>query len=148
MSDKPGLIGKAIRIKGKLRGREDLIIEGRVDGNIALEEHHLFVEPSAVLQANAQVNNITIKGEMHGNTDASDKVEIKASAKIIGDIKTPRLVITSGARFRGNVDMEVKLPAGLLDEKPVVLASSNKKKNKAQEDPAPHDPIQQDEAWH
>ena len=144
-AEKPGLIGKAIRIKGKLRGREDLVVEGRVDGNIALEDHHLFVEPSAVLHANAQVNNITVKGEMHGNTDASDKVEIKATAKILGDIKTPRLVINSGARFRGNVDMEVALPAGLLDEKPAAVAG--KKKGKAQEEAPAPEPVH-DEAWH
>jgi len=145
-NDKPGLIGKEIRIKGKVRGKEDLTIEGRVEGNIALEDNHLLVERSAVLQANAQVRNITIKGELHGNTDASDKVEMSNTAKIVGDIKTPRLVITSGARFRGNVDMEVPLPAGLLDPPPTGKSKKDKDKYKAEAASEP-EPVQ-DEAWH
>ena len=45
----PGLIGKAIRIKGELHGEEDLIIEGKVEGTIALKKNHLILERSAVI---------------------------------------------------------------------------------------------------
>lgn len=110
----PGLIGKAIRIKGELHGEEDLVIEGRVEGTIALKQNHLILERSAVINAHVEVQNVTIKGEMIGNTTASDKVEIAADAKVVGDIKAPRIVMEDGARFRGAVQMEVKLPKGLL----------------------------------
>ena len=110
----PGVIGKGIRIKGELRGEEDLAVEGKVEGTITLKNNHLIVEHSAVITAHVDVQNITIKGEMHGNTAASDKVEISTQAKVVGDIKAPRIVMEEGARFRGAVEMEVKLPAGLL----------------------------------
>lgn len=160
MADKPGLIGKAIRIKGELRGLEDLVIEGKVEGNIALRKHHLFVERSAVINANTQVDNITIKGELSGNTDAADKVEVTGTAKLVGDIKTPRLVIKSGARVRGSVDMAVELPEGLLDgsSDPVSLASKGKGKGKGNKQEsesivhettdAPEATEASDEAWH
>ena len=45
----PGLIGKAIRIKGELHGEEDLVIEGKVEGTIALKKNHLILERSAVI---------------------------------------------------------------------------------------------------
>jgi cytoskeletal protein CcmA (bactofilin family) len=109
----PGLIGKAIRIKGELHGEEDLVIEGKVEGTISLKKNHLILEKSAVITANVDVENITIKGQMNGNTSASNRVEISAEAKVVGDIKAPRVVMAEGARFRGSVDMEVKLPPGL-----------------------------------
>jgi cytoskeletal protein CcmA (bactofilin family) len=110
----PGLIGKAIRIKGELHGEEDLIIEGKVEGTIALKKNHLILERSAEIQANVEVENVTIRGQMHGNTEASNKVEITSEAKVLGDIKAPRIVMAEGARFRGSVEMEVKLPPGIL----------------------------------
>src|SRR3954467_5672922 len=94
----PGLIGKAIRIKGELHGEEDLIIEGKVEGTIALKKNHLSSERSAVITAHVEVENITIKGKMNGNTSASSKVEITADAKVTGDIKPPRAVMSEGPR--------------------------------------------------
>jgi cytoskeletal protein CcmA (bactofilin family) len=113
MSTTPGLIGKAIRIKGELHGEEDLVIEGKVEGTIALKKNHLILERSAVITAHVEVENVTIKGQMNGNTSASNRVEITSDAKVIGDIKAPRVVMAEGAKFRGKVDMDVKLPAGL-----------------------------------
>lgn len=110
---KPGLIGKGIRITGKLRGGEDLVIQGRIEGSIELEDNHLVLERSAVVNANAEVKNITVRGEMHGNSVATDKVELCEQAKVVGDIKSPRLVMRDGARFRGSVEMDVPLPDGL-----------------------------------
>lgn len=107
-----GIIGKGIEIKGELKGEEDLVIEGRVEGNIALKKH-LIVETSGVIVADVQTENITVRGEMNGNMVAGDKVEISATAKVIGDIKAPRIVIEDGARFRGNIEMEVELPPGI-----------------------------------
>jgi cytoskeletal protein CcmA (bactofilin family) len=109
----PGLIGKAIRIKGELHGEEDLVIEGKVEGTISLKKNHLILERSAVITAHVEVENVTIKGQMNGNTNASNRVEITADAKVTGDIKAPRVVMAEGAKFRGAVEMDVKLPAGL-----------------------------------
>jgi cytoskeletal protein CcmA (bactofilin family) len=105
-----GHIGKAIKIRGQLRGGEDLEIEGRVDGTITLSNNHLTLARSAVVAANIEAQNITICGDVQGNTSATDKVEVTADAKIVGDIRAPRLVMEEGAKFRGQVEMEVKLP--------------------------------------
>jgi len=112
MSAGAGIIGKGIVIKGELHGEEDLVIEGRVEGSIALKKH-LIVETTGVVMADVQTENITIKGEMNGNMVASDKVEITAEARVIGDIKAPRVVIDDGARYRGNVEMAVEIPGGI-----------------------------------
>ena len=112
-ANSPGLIGQGIRITGKLRGGEDLVIEGRIEGSIALEDNHLVRERSAIVKANAEVQNITIRGSMNGNSVATNKVELCEEAKVKGDIKAPRLVMRDGAKFRGSVEMDVALPEGL-----------------------------------
>jgi cytoskeletal protein CcmA (bactofilin family) len=50
---------------------------------------------------------------MNGNISASDRVSISSTAKVVGDIKAPRVVIEDGARFKGSIEMDVKLPDGL-----------------------------------
>ena len=100
-----GVIGRGLFIKGELHGEEDLIIEGRVEGEITLKKH-LVIESTGVILADIQTENITIKGEMRGNMTASDKVTIFADARVIGDITAPRVVIEDGAQFKGHIEMQ------------------------------------------
>jgi cytoskeletal protein CcmA (bactofilin family) len=102
--DTAGVIGQGLFIKGELHGEEDLIIEGRVEGEITLKKH-LVIESTGVILADIQTENITIKGEMRGNMVATDKVEIHAKARVIGDIIAPRVVIEDGAQFKGHIEM-------------------------------------------
>ena len=108
-----GVIGKNIRIKGVVRGKEDLVVEGEVDGSITLPEHHLTLERPSRTTAEVKARNATMRGRHRGNAEAIDKIEITAEAVMIGDLRAPRLVIREGAKFRGTVDMEVPLPPGL-----------------------------------
>jgi cytoskeletal protein CcmA (bactofilin family) len=104
MSRPAGVIAPGLFLKGELRGEDDLIIEGRVEGQISLQKH-LTVEPTGVVIANVKTENITIKGELHGDMQAVEKVEIHNGAKVIGNIVAPRIVIADGARFKGHVEM-------------------------------------------
>jgi cytoskeletal protein CcmA (bactofilin family) len=105
MADRaPGVIAPGLFLKGELRGEDDLIIEGRVEGEITLKKH-LTIETTGVIVADVKTQNITIKGEMRGNMIADDKVEIHQSARVFGNITAPRVVIAEGARFKGHIDM-------------------------------------------
>ncbi len=108
-SDTAGVIGRGLFIKGELHGEEDLIIEGRVEGEITLKKH-LVIESTGVILADIQTENITIKGEMRGNMTATDKVEIQAKARVVGDITAPRVVIEDGAQFKGHIEMPEAAP--------------------------------------
>lgn len=130
-SKDPGVIGKDIRIKGVLRGSEDLAIHGSVEGTIVLKDNHLTLEREATIHAQIDARDVTIHGDITGNTEAFDKVEIKSGARVQGDIKAPRLVMEEGARFRGAVEMDVELPPGLLDDAP---ASTSKKSDSRKSD--------------
>ena len=107
--DQIGIIGKGITIRGNLTGGGDLVVEGRVEGQIALK-NHLTIESTGKVQADIRVEEITINGEASGNIDASGRVAINTSAKVAGDIKAPRVVIEDGAVFNGSIEMDVKLP--------------------------------------
>lgn len=104
-----GIIGKGIVIKGNLTGGGDLVIEGRVEGQISLK-NHLTIEGTGRVQADIKADELTINGEASGNIDAGTKVSISTAAKVSGDIKAPRVVIEDGAVFNGSVEMDVKLP--------------------------------------
>ena len=107
--DQTGIIGKGIVIKGNLTGGGDLVIEGRVEGQISLK-NHLTIEGTGKVQADIRAEELTINGEASGNIDASGKVLISTTAKVSGDIKAPRVVIEDGAVFNGSIEMDVRLP--------------------------------------
>jgi cytoskeletal protein CcmA (bactofilin family) len=101
------VIGSSITIDGEISGDEDLVIQGTVKGKISLKES-LFVEGSASVEADIEVQNVEITGRVTGNISASDKVELKADCRVVGDVRAPRILIADGASFRGNVDMDMK----------------------------------------
>ena len=112
-AEPPGVIGKGIAIRGNLSGGGDLVIEGTVEGQISLK-NHLTIEETGVVRADIEAERLTIKGEASGNITASERVAILANAKVMGDIKAPVVIVEDGAGFKGNIDMDVRLPDGIL----------------------------------
>jgi len=110
----PAVIGKSVMIKGQIFSREDLTIDGEIDGSVELQEHRLTVGPHGKLQAGVKAREIVVLGTIHGNVEASDKIDIRKDAKLVGDIKTARIVIEDGAYFKGSIDIarpEISKPA-------------------------------------
>lgn len=98
-------IGKSVTIKGQIFSREDLIVDGEIEGSIELNDHRLTVGPNGKLHAGVKAREIVILGEIHGNVEAMDKIDIRKDAKLLGDIKTARIVIEDGAYFKGSIDI-------------------------------------------
>jgi len=87
----------------------DVIVQGRLEGTVSLKDE-LTIEEQGKVFADVEVHNLSVHGEMSGDIAAVDKVTIAANAKVVGDIKAPRVVIEDGARFKGSIEMDVKLP--------------------------------------
>ena len=104
-TDLQAKIGKIIVVRGELSGGEDLTIEGRVEGKIALEGHHLTVGETGNIAAEVVANTVTIIGRMEGNLYAKERAELSESGTLTGDIRSPRVIIADGAKFKGSVDM-------------------------------------------
>lgn len=97
--------GGSIVITGELKASEDLTIEGQVDGKIELLQNVLTIGPTAKARAEILAKSVIVLGEVVGNITASEKLEIRDSGSVEGDIVSPRLAVADGATFRGRVDM-------------------------------------------
>ena len=98
-------IGKAVKIKGQIFSKEDLYVDGDVEGTIELQEHRLTIGPNGKVHANIKAREVVILGNVQGNGEATDKLEIRKDAKVVGDIKAARIVIEDGAYFKGSIDI-------------------------------------------
>jgi len=99
------VIGKSVMIKGQIFSREDLTIDGEMEGSVELQEHRLTVGPNGKVQAGIKAREIVVLGSIHGNVEATDKIDIRKDARLVGDIKTARIVIEDGAYFKGSIDI-------------------------------------------
>ena len=108
MHEELASIGKSIVINGELSGSEDLTIEGRVDGKIELRDHVLTVGSNGRIKAQVSAKAIVVLGQVTGNLNATEKVDIKESGSVEGDIVSPRVAIADGSHFKGSIDMQKK----------------------------------------
>jgi cytoskeletal protein CcmA (bactofilin family) len=104
------VLGKSVIVKGQIFSREDLTIDGEIEGTVELQEHRLTVGPNGKVMAAIKAREICIIGTVNGNVEASDKIDIRKDAKLVGDIRTARIVIEDGAYFKGNIDI-IRTPA-------------------------------------
>jgi cytoskeletal protein CcmA (bactofilin family) len=101
----PARIGKSVVICGEVKGGEDLIVDGRVEGTISLSESRLTIGASADVAADMSAKDVLILGQVHGNVVASGRVELRAGCVMEGDIRALRLAVEDNAVFRGKVDL-------------------------------------------
>ena len=108
------VLGKSVMVKGQILSREDLTIDGEVEGTIEMQEHRLTIGPNGKVRASVKAREVIVLGTLHGNVETGDRIDIRKEAKLVGDIRTARIVIEDGAYFKGNVDIvraEVPRPA-------------------------------------
>lgn len=101
-------IGKSVVIKGELSGSEDLYVDGQVEGSIALKGNSLTVGPHGQIKASVEAKGVIVQGKLEGNITASDRVELRRTAIVTGDVSTQRISIEEGAYLKGKVDIQGK----------------------------------------
>jgi cytoskeletal protein CcmA (bactofilin family) len=99
------LIGKNIVITGDISATEDLVVEGRVTGKIHLNESRLTVGEEGYAQSHITAREVVICGRVDGQIHASERVELRHTAQVAGDIVAPRLIIHQDAVVKGTVDL-------------------------------------------
>lgn len=99
-------IGKSVLIKGELSGSEDLYIDGQVEGTIELREHNLTIGPHGRVNANMNAKEVIVQGSLKGNVRAVDRVDIRKTGSVVGDLVAARVVIEDGAYFKGSIDIQ------------------------------------------
>jgi len=99
-------LGPGLKIKGELIGHEDLKLEGKIEGAISLGGHRLNVGSTAHIHAHIVAREVVVAGEVIGNVNARDRIEIKKGGSIVGDLTTARIVIEDGAFFKGAIEID------------------------------------------
>ncbi len=98
-------IGKSVQIRGEVKGSEDLLVDGLVEGTITLSDSRLTIGANARVQANVAARDVVILGTLNGNINAAGRVELRAGCKVTGDLRGARLSIEENAVFSGKVDL-------------------------------------------
>jgi cytoskeletal protein CcmA (bactofilin family) len=104
MTRQVAVIGPSMNIKGEIRSRVELFVDGEVEG--LLESHSLLtVGPNGKVRANIKAREVVVFGSVRGNVDVTEKIAIRDNGSVIGDIKTAGISIDDGAYFKGSIDI-------------------------------------------
>lgn len=98
-------IGKSVQIRGEVKGNEDLLVDGLVEGTITLSDSRLTIGANARVKANVAARDVVVIGTLNGDVNATGRVELRSGSHVIGDLKAGRLSIEENAIFSGKVDL-------------------------------------------
>jgi cytoskeletal protein CcmA (bactofilin family) len=107
-SSRQAVLGPSISIKGNVSGEEDLLIEGRVDGEISFQKHSVTIGSNGRIKADVHCRNVFVEGAVEGNLYGQERVVVRSSGRVQGNAVAPRVVLEDGANFRGSIDMQPK----------------------------------------
>jgi cytoskeletal protein CcmA (bactofilin family) len=133
-------IGNTVTIKGDLTAAENMVIYGRLEGTITVADHTLTIGKGATIKADVKAHSLVVEGHITGNVETAEQLEISPDGVILGDVRTPSLVIRDGATLRGSVDMDATRPRvseKAQDQKPAAAVSNDDKSSSGK--PRPKD---------
>lgn len=108
------VIGPSIHIDGDLRGEEDLLIEGEVNGTVQLKSNSLTIGAKGKVRADVYAHSIFVEGLMEGDLFGSERVAIRKTAEVRGNVTAPRVSLEEGARFKGSIEMDTEVVKSTL----------------------------------
>lgn len=98
------VVGKTLLIKGEIFSDDEILIEGRIQGNISVK-NRVVIGREGVVEADIEAREVIIKGKVTGNVKGSQRVEIVPAGTLHGDIQSPRVVIADSGFFEGTIEM-------------------------------------------
>lgn len=99
-------LGRSVVMHGELSGSEDLLIEGQFEGTINLQEHCVTVGSHGQVKAEIHARQVVVLGTVTGNVSASEKIEIRKSGHVLGDLNAAGVSIEDGAYFKGSIEIQ------------------------------------------
>jgi len=121
------VMGRSMVLRGDLSGKEDLLIEGQFEGTLNLPEHCVTVGANGEVKAEVHARQVVILGSVTGNIAARERIEIRKTGKVMGDLVAAAIAIEDGAFFKGSIDIvrdQVKESAQSLTPQPAFRAES------------------------
>lgn len=99
------VLGRSMILRGDLTGKEDLLVEGQIEGTINLPEHCVTVGASGEVKAEIHARHVIILGAVTGNISAGERIEIRKTGRVVGDLVAAGIAIEDGAFFKGSIDI-------------------------------------------
>ena len=124
-NNKAATIGKAVKINGQIHSKEDLFVDGDVEGTVEAPDHKLTIGPNGTVHATVKAREVIALGTIQGNVEAADKIEIRKEARLVGDIRTSRIIIEDGAYFKGSIDIVKHEPKAAPKPQPAPVAAAS-----------------------
>jgi cytoskeletal protein CcmA (bactofilin family) len=109
-------IGPSMSVKGEIRAREELLVDGDVEGSLE-SQSLLTVGPNGKVRANIKAREVVIFGSVRGDVEVTEKIAIREQGSLIGNIKSAGISIDDGAYFKGSID--IVRPEPKVTSKPV-----------------------------
>ncbi len=132
------VLAEDINFQGTMKFTKSLMIKGKFEGQIEASGH-LIIGPNAVVTATIKSGVITNYGQINGDVEGTERLELFNNAKLSGDIKTPELIIESGCNFNGNCVMGDRKHAPSSPSLNVSQSSAQQPQASAQPQPSqPH----------
>ena len=104
--EKATIIGEHISFEGAIRGKEKLVVEGSIKGDIDLGNCHLTVGSKGRVEADIQAANVTVSGRLTGNIKSQDKVTFTREVDYTGEVKAKRIEVEDGAYLKAVIELE------------------------------------------
>ncbi len=122
------IIAKGMVIKGQIRSAENMHIAGEIDGSLDMAGYDLTVTAESRVRANVTAREVDVAGSIQGNVEATRKITVRTGGKLIGDLRTPGIVIEDGSYFKGNIEIVTRdaRQDGKETEAPLVRSASAK----------------------
>lgn len=98
-------IGQGVVIEGRITSAQDLRIDGRVEGAVAVGQYELIVGETATISGDLAARSIVIGGTVTGNVTATERIELRPTASVEGDMKSPQVVMADGAAIKGKMEV-------------------------------------------
>jgi cytoskeletal protein CcmA (bactofilin family) len=111
--ERPAEIGASIVIKGQVTAHEDIVISGRLEGSIKVDGYAVTVNAGAHLVADVDARAVVLAGKVLGAVCAVERIELRETADVEGEIEAPAIKMADGARFKGRAATTKKAKAGL-----------------------------------
>lgn len=111
--ERPAEIGASVVIKGELTAREDIVIGGHIEGSVRIEGHSVTINAGAQVVADVDARTVVVAGQVIGAICAAERIELRQSADVEGQLEAPALRIVEGAVFQGKAATKKAPKAGL-----------------------------------
>jgi len=99
------VLGQSVILHGDLAGKEDLLIEGQVEGTIKVPDHCVTIGAHGEVRAEIHARQVVVLGSVTGNISAREKIEIRKTGQVVGDLSAAAIAIEGGAFLKGSIDI-------------------------------------------